>query len=613
MAGKERRAGMTLISSEQADSEGAIREAVRNAEIVVLRGDHPPGGGGPEGGGQDKKECGPCPVKPLGHIAGTFFYTSPSGQLRAISDSDHTQNKITGLFEDNIDWLWSRWPRTNKEGDTVGWNKNAATEYLIKSASKQGFFDPDTMMRGPGVWASEDGRLIVHAGDKLLVPADIAGASKGIRRGSYKEVVAGVRIENILYPTRRSETAPDLEETAEAKDAQDLLEFLGRWGWRDQQAGPRLWLGFAASAMVGGALRWRPHIHIAGDMGTGKSGLEQLLAGLFGAGAVERAADPSAPGIRQLLNGAARPVLLDEVEPGPNNMRAAQVMELARLASTDGQGAVVRGGSDGRPQRWFIRASFYFTSILHPKPLPQDRSRITFLDLNPLPRKSADDSTGHVQGLRRFAKIGPKLRGRLIQRWDTLQANLHVFSSALARSEHTRRQCDQLATLLACAETLLHDDPIEATVAEDLLDSLGLNHVEQIEHDHDECLNHLLSSQPDIFRSGRRRTIGELLHDARTPEGTEERKALRSMGMAVDPFLDRWERLIIANQHQGLEAIFANTRWAGGVWNQSLQRFPDATLSGKVVSFAGAKSRAVLLPRTVFGDLSGTGSGGGLE
>lgn len=559
-----------------------------SAEVVALRPDSGP-------------PVADCPVVPLGMRGGVFYFASPSGQFRAFEEAKLSKLGITGLFESEIDWLWDRWPRTNKEGEVTSWSPAAAAEYLIGACSRKGLFDPDTMVRGPGVWACSDpgegsaaaAALIVHAGDWLLLPTSAT---------HYKRERAGQDIQGLFYAAAPAEQLPDVRSPATQEDAQALRQHLSRWNWRDPSSSPVLWLGWTAAACVGGALRWRPHLQVAGDMGTGKTELEHLMAGLFGT-AVARVSDPSAAGVRGMLNNAARPLLVDEVEPG--SRRAEQVYELARLASSDGQGDIVRSDSSHQTRRWKVRASFYMTSILHPRPMPQDRSRITFLDLEPL-RPDADVDA-IIAGRRRFAAMGARLRGRMILGWPRLQENLLVFASVLSSNAHTRRQADQLGTLLAAAATFLWDDPVEGSAASDLVDELGLARPEDAEHDHDEWLNHLLSSPVEAGREGVRDTIGELIWQAMdsTDAGYTARDRLRRLGIGVEPgdVGDRWCELLIANQHQGLARVFEGTRWARGVWSQAARRLPEARCFEKLRSFAGAKQRSTALPRMLFEDL----------
>ena len=94
-------------------------------------------------------------------------------------------------------------------------------------------------------------------------------------------------------------------------------------------------------ALVVGALRWRPHVLVTGAAGTGKTTLEKLVDDLLGWIALSVSA-PTEAGIRQLLTGAARPVIIDEMET-ENAEQARRVIGLMRLASTGSRSAVVRG------------------------------------------------------------------------------------------------------------------------------------------------------------------------------------------------------------------------------------------------------------------------------
>ena len=54
--------------------------------------------------------------------------------------------------------------------------------------------------------------------------------------------------------------------------------------------------------------------------------------------------------------------------------------------------------------------------------------------------------------------------------------------------------------------------------------------------------------------------------------------------------------LAVAHHHQGLQKVFRDTRWAGGVWVQPMRRVFGAAPAKRPLNFAGVNSRAVLIP-----------------
>jgi hypothetical protein len=89
-----------------------------------------------------------------------------------------------------------------------------------------------------------------------------------------------------------------------------------------------------------------------------------------------------------VLGKQTLPVFFDELEAEANNDRAQRVIKLARLASSEG--VIFKGGSDHRATEFVARSCFYFTSILMPHMLSQDRNRMAILELKPIPNKARE-------------------------------------------------------------------------------------------------------------------------------------------------------------------------------------------------------------------------------
>ena len=46
-----------------------------------------------------------CPVQSLGHRAGTYFFISPSGEVRSLSAGEMNDLRLGGLFDGPTAWL----------------------------------------------------------------------------------------------------------------------------------------------------------------------------------------------------------------------------------------------------------------------------------------------------------------------------------------------------------------------------------------------------------------------------------------------------------------------------------------------------------------------------
>lgn len=540
-----------------------------------------------------EERAGKCPVTVLGHNTGTYYFLSPEGQLREVKASRMDKRHLRSVFGNHISWLWDAWPRTNPAGNVIGWNEDAASEWLIGRAHITGMFDPERKIRGTGVWRGEPrsggDALVVHCGEDVLIDSEWRGA--------------GVLHNGFIYPAYPSETRP-AEQPATASQMRELLELYESWFWRSPAHAPRLLLGFTGCGVITGALRWRPHIQITGGPGTGKTTLDDLIKRQLGSIMLGVSA-PTEAGIRQLLKGSARPVMVDEMEPD-NMERARRVIELARLGSTDSQSPVPRGSADGRATQWPVRACFLFSAILHPKFRPQDLSRICVLDLDTLPTGIRDDGLLQqqwvAQRIDELGKLGPGLRRRMIDGFARFERNLLTYETAIAKLGARARVAKQLGTLLAAADTLLIDEPVSIEHADKFVADFAVPDLtgHEDEEDHVDCLTQILSSTIDgTFYDGRRTlTVSEMVVRSKGSEGSDYDKALRQHGLAIKPYLAAAVSvpcLIVANSHRGLDRLFEGTRWAEGGWRQALMRVPDA-FPGGPCSFAGLKKRGVWIP-----------------
>ena len=541
------------------------------------------------GSGDDAlKAAGPCPVQALGHHGGVYFYVTPSGQMLELSSGQHREHQLDGLFDGDPEWPNAAFRRVTQYGDHIGYREGDLRRFLMRQCAEQGFFDPARALRGPGVWRDDHEGLIVHAGDKLLVGG--------------KWFDAGKKIGDFLYPASPGETRPS-STPATVEDAEDLLTLLKTWKWIAPQEAPMLLLGWIAQSYICGVLDWRSHVWVTGDKYTGKSWQANLIHDLLGT-LVLHASEATSAGVRQLLAGASRPVVLDEMETDPSNRRSRDIIALARLGSTEGQGAVVRGSSEGRAQQWPIRACFYFSSVLYETFLPQDAGRICVLDLGKLGSEVEKDQAIQKRS-KRLGKKGARFYGRMIEGWPRLAANLEVFEAAIVAAGRRSRVRVQVGTLLACAHTLLRDDPVPLREAVAYVGSMDIGAVadQHPEEDADLCLNWLYSAAPPDWRGGRRVTIGELLNLALDYD-PDAHAGLKAIGLKLvgDNLKDwkgqpsRYVWLAVAHHHQGLQQIFRDQRWAGGVWVQPMRRIDGAGPANKPLNFAGVSSRAVLIP-----------------
>lgn len=557
-----------------------------------------------------------CPVEPLGVEGGTYFYLDSLRQLRPIAARDHSRLNLMALWGDQTQQLYEAWPRSTKEGVVTGWKPEECAEALMRAAAERGVWSPQERVRGAGAWVGADGELLLHCGDAIWQGPPPAGefAGWGTKLGGGVWHQPGL-IEGLVYPAGPAGPRPDFggagrpsdpeEEGVADPSAAEILALLQSWHWRRKDLDARLALGWIAAAMLSGALKWRPLVWVTGGAGTGKSTLHELVRGLLG-GALLAASDATPAGIWQKLGYNALPVELDELESEEDSRRSDALLKLARQACSGG--VVLRGGAEHTGREFIARSCFLFSSILVPPMMPQDRSRMAILELEPLARGGKPPllSPAHLRAL------GARLKARLALAWADLPATLEAYRAALMQVGHGARGADQFGALLACSALLLRGgaaldgDQVAADAAALSPAALAASDGDDLA-DEELMLQHLMSTIVDPWRGGERRSLGHWVAQAidapRANLAGEVDPAVRSIqayGLRLE-WLDGRQWLAIANGHRGLAEIFRDTRWKSGagtkgVWAQAARRLPGARPSAKPLYFDGAVSRAVLIP-----------------
>lgn len=575
-----------------------------------------------------------CPIVPLAREDAIYHFLTRAGEILSFSAKDLGDANISALFDGDTEWLrrvfpeWGKRTReeiaqAEKDGrHAPAYRTRAARDWLIRECAAAGMGDPRKDVRGVGAWRARNGDLILHLGDEVhRVAAD--GGGEIVQR-------AGCRIDGHIYPARPSEPrAADKAATPAAVAA--LHDLLGRWQWRAPVEASRLVLGWIIAGYIAGALAWRPHIYVTGDTGEGKSTFENLLRELFGGRAL-RSADPSAAFIRQQLQGAARPVLVDEIENSEVNTRARDVIETARLASSENQAATGRGSAGHKAVTFALNGCFYFSSILHPPMKPQDLGRITIFDLAPLPADPDGLAKAEIRrGIDDGKKLGAELQRLMMDRWPQLEAMRLMYDRAIGKLGKKSRVADQFGTMLACAHLALGTDPAEQEWIDKFVGGLELGAFldrDEAEGESQACVSRLLTFALDAWGEGIRKTLSRALtvvindklegvarghaHQAVQAYGLRVEKDLftakqaEALGVSSMP-PGPW--LVVAHAHDGLGRVFNGTRWADGVWNQALRRVPGAqTNPGRGVKMGGLVRKGIWMPLKTMLDGSAWGA-----
>lgn len=547
------------------------------------------------------------PITPLGKLGLTFFMLDAAQQLIAVSASEIKKSNLLAMVGQYSDWLYRAFPRKKMKEDgsweTIGWKAEDYTQLIMDEAARRGVWDPEHFAHGRGCWRDGDGDVLLFAGDRIQTIRRERPSPEGtLQKFIIDSVKPGPRGRHV-FPA--APELPGLPADMNLKQARDLVAelmvLLKSWNWKRPDLDPHLLLGWIVCANLSGALPWRPAAWITGGKGTGKSTLQLLIKCLGGDWFVD-VADATGAGVWQALQRDARAVAIDEAEPGADETsrkRMNDVIQLARIAASGG--TLRRGGDRHKGIEFEARSCFLFSSILVPPLTPQDRSRLAIFELNEL----AHDAPDIVIDEKKWAQIGAAIRLLAIVEWDRYGDTLRAFRGMLARAGHNARGCDQFGALLAGHDLAVCDRvPDSDSLAgwAEMVQQSVMVETSEAQPDEVECLFRLLSSSVSRYRGGDQLTVTELISAAvneREPEFVENNQvALGRIGLAIRLGPEGMGQcLFVSNNHEGLVAIYAGSRWASGVWVQSLRRLKGAVASAAGVRIGGLPpQRCTLIP-----------------
>lgn len=548
-----------------------------------------------------------CPIRALGRgpDGKTFYYMSDLNQLTVLRASDHTHQFFAAMSGRDIGYLSRAWPQKKlvktkgPDGQTIedwivtGFHSGQIRDALMSAASWRGLWNPADKLRGAGAWADDEGRLVLHLGDRIARSATGGGAFTWHDPGELDGYVysAGPPLPK---PAER------VGETVDRNEAvSELAAVLKTWNWKRPGVDDALTFGWICSAILGGALDIRPILWVTGDASTGKTTLHQLFKMVLG-DMLLKTGDTSAAGLYQRVGQGSIPIALDELEPSEEGgEKQAALIRLARNAFSGD--VFLRGGADHNGVQFQARSAFLFSSILIPPLGTQDRTRMAILDLQKLP-----EGTKPVQlDAKRWRDVGRAILRRLIDNWPRFARTLAAYEQAFGRAGHSIRGARQLGTLLAARDVVMFDALPDSDTLSEWVEALPAVKGEEHESDAEQCLNHLAQAVPDHWRGGSRSCVSQLVDkfmnaDLGGADIHDAESALATGGCKV--FMDKATGehfLAVANTHQGTQMLFKGTRWEGkggleGVWKQALLRIDGAKASN--IRIAKRMTRCVLIP-----------------
>jgi hypothetical protein len=538
-----------------------------------------------------------CPVIPLGVADEYYVFMDSMQKLNRVKRTEWSKKILLDLFAATPNYPIHHWARVSPpKGKRTDWIINGmdvddAIQCLMHACAERGQVEVSEAVRGRGAWTTGpaavlpgQGEIVWHAGDAIF----------RVRHGKI-ERTGPAQIDGVVYPGAAPILTPWREPVPiDQSPAGDLFGHLKGWNYTRPVLDPVLVLGWMGAAFLGGALPWRPFIFVAGDRGTGKTTLRNLIGAVIGKAMMNRA-NATEANIRQTMGHQSLAVAIDELEGAEDNRRATAILDLARIAASGDTGG--RGGAGGEPTSYTLRSTFWFSAINPPPMTVADKSRMALISLKALDRaKSGKEPV--IQG----DHDGRRLLRALMDAWPNFHRTFEAWRGALRSADMNDRAQMTYGVLLALAELMLGPEALEEhgiPIAEP--DRLGRWVAEQTVSERaeqranwSECIDRLFAFTIEAWRDGQKPTVGDVLERfALDPAAdghmtkADAQARLRLVGLSVREELWQTEsgrelrKVFLAvpmNAEIGPAKVFAGTKYQGGGWTIALKQAPEAVV-----------------------------------
>lgn len=474
----------------------------------------------------------------------------------------------------------------------VSWDN--VVNFVHRRAAVAGIFNPSVIRCG-GAWI-DNGEVVVSTGEAVF------SRGRRWRMGDFESQYIYVKSDRKAYSFE--DPIPNCKV---------LQEVIGNLSFVHPSHNLIL-LGWLLLAPYGGVLNWRPNLWLIGESGSGKSTIfniiiERILGGIavFGKGLTTTPA-----GVRQGLNNASVPFVMDEMESKDpiTQERHSQILTMFRESSS-GLGSLAKtlhGSSGGDGKHWIVQSMVVFGSIGAALEDSADRSRFTVITLQD------PNSQNKAARLEKFKKLEAAATG-LTAEWvsgfhaRTLRLMPEVFQSIKTMVEiaipitNSRRDADQIGTIMAGAWMAMHDKAPTAAQAAEFLKILGSEATkdhEESKPDQEIMMDHILTAEIQV--EGHRLKVGRalvaVLNGASTEDGYLDRdisqEALKAalIDIGLKPVRDQ---LHVAINHPDISRVLAKTPWSK-TYSQMLPRLECCSKEAKGGGrFSGIQKRYYVL------------------
>lgn len=497
---------------------------------------------------------------PMGYDDGFFYVWSRASCLL------HRMKKGSAAMRDS---LLAIAPASFYAGNfphkALDFDANHAVDWLMSSCRARGFFAP-TMVRGRGV-ARDGGGIVANLGDRLVIIKD--NKRQVINIGNQRDFDNVYKVGKPLEYKGKKMLA--------ASDVAQLTAGLDRLSWAHKDS-PKILTGWLVAALVGGALRWRPHCWISGASRSGKTWLmDNVIRPILGGFCIFATAKTTEAGVRGELNSESIPVVFDEAE-SENKIEKARlqgVIDLARQASSDDGARIIKGvmGGEGTNVH-YCRSCFLFASVNYGLDAPADRNR--FVHLRAKHGKKAEAEFQQIaKSITTLTSNGDwvdAFRARAIAATPKIYAVAEQCAQRISAIVGDRRIGDTMGGVLAGYMVATGGTDINA-----LIDSIDLSPdgvFEAVEADDVGIIRTLFgkllprgdATLWQLIKRHRQAARAGAISESEERNNNIAASTLAAYGVRVDG-----DDIYIGDNVNIRDSIFADTRW-GGAWFSTIRQ-----------------------------------------
>lgn len=518
----------------------------------------------------------PKPVfRILGMSEGKNYFLSQN-RVYSFSPSEIKKSNLLYLAP------MSYWEDNYRGSKGVNWDSVA--NHLAQTSRSVNFFSED-MLRGRGAW-EDNNKYLFHAGDKILLDNDI------IELDDIEE-------SKFIYELGRPIDL-NLNKVLTIEEGNEFISMLSKFSWSNSISAILL-AGWLVCAPICGALKWRSNAWISGEHGSGKSWiLKNVVMRILKSFSICVQGSTTEAGIRQELKNDCLPIIFDEIENINLNAadRIEQILEMARISSSENDAKILKGGTSGKSVSYKLRTMFLFSSINVSLKQTADISRICILELKKSNDKKLDDLNNIIKYL--SPEFCDKFIAKILTNMNIIIKNIDIFRERSGVHFANQRKGDQIGTLLGAGYSLTTDKIFTEKEAEYCIKSHNYSEVQiedDIESDAEMCLKFLFSYSVRVGLENI--PIGTLINYLNgNQDGLNNiPKSEVNLNLKIHGILFEENKIIIANKHPKLDQIFKGTQFDGG-YASIIRRAKGAVSAGERRFASGIKSRAWSIPLT---------------